>query len=377
MKTKITTLAVALTLVGCASSPSSHLTKIQDQLNQANEKNSLLQASVDKSTSDLITLNNLNSQLQSSCSSAGSAACATGSSSIASGYSAGGLYPPQARTGECFAKVLTPAVYKTETREVLKKAAGYRIKVAPATYNYVTEKVLVKEASEVATLVPAKYEWRTESVLVKEAYDQLKTIPVVYENQSEKVMVSAAKSVWKKGRGPIERLNNTTGDIMCLVEVPAVYKTITSKVVRTPARTESVSFPAVYKDVKKRVMVEGPTMLKKAIPATYKTIKVKKVATPASENRIEIPAVYQTVTNRVLVTDKVLEWRSILCETNTSGDVVRNIQRALLAAGHNPGLMDGVIGSDTLSAVRSYQRAKNLAVGQLTIETLKSLGIRY
>ncbi len=365
MKIKISTLAVALTLAGCATDPSSQLTKVQDELNQVQQKNSQLQAAVDRSTSDLQRLEELNKQLQTSGDSAGK--LATG----------GDLLPPNAKSGECYARVLTPAVYKTETKELLKKDAGYRIEIIPATYEYVTESVLVKEASEVAELIPARYEWRTESVLVKEAYDQLKTIPAVYETKSEKILVKPAHTTWKKGRGPIERLNNSTGEIMCLIEVPAEYRTVTSKVVVTPAKTEKVSFPAVYKDIKKRVMVEGPTMVKRTVPAVYKTIKVKKVATPARENRIEIPAVYQTVTKRILVADPVLEWRSILCETNTTGDVIRNLQRALLAAGHNPGLIDGILGSDTLAAVKAYQKEKNLAVGQLTIETLKSLGINY
>jgi len=365
MKKRISTLAVALTLVGCATDPSSQLTKVQDELNQIQQQNTQLQASVDKSTSELQRLTELNKQLE-------------GSSATVSNLGSGGdLLPPNAKTGECYARVLTPAIYRTDTKEMLKKAADYRIEITPAAYEYVTESVLVKEASEVAELVPAKYEWRTESILVKEAYDQLKTVPAVYDTKSEEILVKPAYTTWKKGRGPIEKLNNSTGEIMCLVEVPAEYRTVRSKVVITPAATEKVSFPAVYKDVKKRVMVEGPTMVKRAIPASYKNIKVKKVATPARESRVEIPAVFQTVTNRTLVTDSVLEWRSILCETNTTGDVVRNLQRALLAAGHNPGLIDGIIGADTLAAVKAYQKEKNLAVGQLTIETIRSLGINY
>ena len=367
MKTKISTLVAALTLVGCATDPGSQLTKVQDELSQIQEKNTLLQAEVDRSTSDLQRLTELNKQLQTS----GVATSSMGSSS------GGDLLPPNAKTGECYARVLTPAVYQTDTKEVLKKGADYRIEIIPATYEYVTESVLVKEASEVAELVPAKYEWRTESILVKEAYDQLKTVPAIYETKSEEILIKPAYTTWKKGRGPIEKLNNSTGEIMCLVEVPAEYRTVKSKVLIAPAKTEVVPFEAVYKDVKKRVMVEGPTMVKRTIPATYKNIKIKKVATPARENRIEIPAVYQTVTTRTLVTDSVLEWRSILCETNTTGDVVRNLQRALLAAGHNPGLIDGVIGADTLAAVKAYQKEKNLAVGQLTIETIRSLGISY
>ncbi len=361
----ISPLLVALFLIGCASTPDSDLTKAQNELDLALAQKNALQAKVDKSESDLQRLADLNRQLQSS------------SSSATPVSASGDLLPPNAKAGECYARVLTPATYRTETKEVIKKEAGYRIEVSQPTYEWDTERVLVKEESEVAELVPARYEWRTESILVKDAQEKLKTIPAIYENKTEKILVKAAYTTWKKGRGPIEKLDNSTGEIMCLVEIPAEYRTVTSKVLVTPARTEKITIPAVYKDIKRKVMVEGPTMVKRTIPAVYKTVKVKKIATPGKERRIEIPAVYQTVSNRVKLTDSFLEWRSILCETNTTGTVVRDIQRALSAAGHNPGPIDGVIGSETMRAVKSYQRAKNLAVGQLTFETLKSLGVRY
>lgn len=360
MRTKIGILSVALFSAGCATSPDT--LEIQKELDQAKEQNIHLQARVDQTNADLARLNNSN----------GAAPAASSTST-----SSGDLLPPNAKIGECYARVLTPATYRTDTKEVIKREAGHRIEVSHPTYAWTTEKVLVKEASEVAELIPAVYDWKTESVLVKEAHEHLKTVPAVYETKSEKVLVKSAYTTWKKGRGPIEKISNSTGEIMCLIEVPAQYKTITSRVIVTPARVLKEAHAAEYKDVRRRVMVEGPKMVKRTIPAEYKTIKVKKIATPAQENRIEIPAVYQTVSNRIKVTDSVLEWRSILCKTNTTGNVVREIQGALSAAGHSPGRFDGVLGRDTMNAVKSYQKEKGLAVGQLTFETLKSLGVAH
>lgn len=366
MKTKISTFVVALALTGCATTdPTSKLATVQNELRQVQEKNDKLQDTINQSTDDLERITTLNKRLEAA------------SNVVGNQSSEGGLLPPNAKPGECYARVLTPALYQTESRKVLQKEVDFRIEVIPATYEYTTDKVLVKEASEVADLVPARYEWRTESVLVKDAVDQIKTVPAVYESSTETVLVKAAYTTWKKGRGPIEKLNNSTGEIMCLVEVPAEYRTVTSRVVKTPASTKTVTSPAIYNDVKKRVMIEGPTMIKRPIPAEYKTIKIKKVLTPARESRIEIPAIYQTVTKRVKVADSVLEWRSILCETNTTGNIVRNIQKALTTAGYHPGPADGVLGGGTMRAIQGYQKEKNLAVGQLTLETIKSLGVSY
>ncbi len=368
MNKKIGLLSAVLIITGCATSPNTQLLQIQNQLESAQEKNSQLESAISQSQADLQHMSEVNKQLQTTKSTGGS---------IGILNSGNDLLPPNAKTGECYARILTPEVYQSKTSEVLKKAASYRIKIIPAKYEMVEEKVLVKEASEVAELIPAKYEWKVESVLVSEGHDHLKTIPAVYETKTERILVKPAHSKWKKGRGPVEKISNSTGEIMCLIEVPAQYRTVTSRVLVAPARTEKIHHDATYKDVKKRIMTEGPRMVTRTIPAVYKTIKVRKVVQPAQEKRIEIPAVYQTVTTKEKVSDGVLEWRSILCETNTTGDVVRHLQRALLAANFNPGPIDGVVGQETMQAVKAYQKAKGLAVGQLTIETIRSLGVSY
>ena len=182
-------------------------------------------------------------------------------------------------------------------------------------------------------------------------------------------------NVWKKGRGPVEKMDNATGEIMCLVEIPPVYKTVKKNVMITPPTTRAIVIPAEYETVKQKVVAKPPTTRTIEIPAVYKTIKVKKMVTGPQEKKVTIPAEYQTVTKTELVTEGRMEWREILCETNVSADFVRKFQIALKKAGHNPGPIDGVIGSETLAAMKAYQKEKGLAVGALTYNTMKSLGI--
>lgn len=136
-----------------------------------------------------------------------------------------------------------------------------------------------------------------------------------------------------------------------------------------------MEIPAEYKTVRKKVMVKPPTTRKIEIPAAYETVKVKKMVSPPKEVRIPIPAEYQTVTKTEKIAESKMEWRRVLCETNMSRKTIMEVQRALLQAGHSPGPIDGVIGPKTNSAIKSYQREKGLAVGQLTYETLEKLGI--
>lgn len=287
----------------------------------------------------------------------------------------GDLLPPSAKPGECYARAFVPPQYKPVSKTVLKREAGQRIETVPARYEWTEEKVLVQEASEKIEVVPAKYGWKEEQVLVKEATTQLVEVPATYETVTERVLVREGYTTWKKGRGPIERIDNATGEIMCLVEVPPEYKTVSKKVLKSAAGVRKVEIPAEYRTVKRRVVIEPAKTMTVAVPAKYDVVKVRKQAAPPQERRIDIPAEYQEVTDKVLVSEGHLEWRPILCETNTSPDLIRRLQSALRDAGFNPGKIDGKYGRDTQSAVTMYQKNNGLASGQLTMETLRRLKV--
>ena len=293
----------------------------------------------------------------------------TASVGIANAAGLGDLMP-NAKPGECFARAVVPAKYRTETSTIVIKEASEQLKIIPAkyetveervlvseagselrvvpatfgtesstyevspsssrwvmgtvgssvgadsalvamarasgaavdsaragscfaehfeapTYKSVTERVLVSEASEKINLVPAKYEWVEQRVMVSPAARKLVEVPAQYEQQSQRVMVEEAKTVWKEGRGAIEKIDNGTGNVMCLVEIPAVFKTISKRVVKTPATT--------------RVVEE---------PARYETIRVRKLVADATETRVAVPAKYDTVTKRIMESGGAHNWQA-------------------------------------------------------------------
>ena len=285
------------------------------------------------------------------------------------------LFPPDAKPGECWARVFVPPTYQTKTERILVRGASERLEVIPAQYTWVEERVLVKEASERIEIIPAEYGWVEEKVLVKPASKRLVEVPANYEWQEEKVLVKAAHTVWKKGRGPIEKVDNSTGEIMCLVEVPASYKTVKRKVMVNAPATKEVEVPAAYKTIKKQVMVKPPRERKIQIPAEYSTVKVRKMVAAAKEERTTIPEEYQTISRTEMASEGHMDWRRILCETNVSPEIIRQVQYKLRGSGLDPGKVDGVYGWRTESAVKSYQRENNLGVGGLTHETLKHMNI--
>ena len=177
---------------------------------------------------------------------------------------ASGIELDAAKPGMCYREYFQPAQYKTETSEVL-----------------------VSEVSEKVEVVAAKYEWAEEKVLIKEASKKVIAVPATYEIATEKVMIEPEKIVWQKGRGLVERID-TTGEIMCKVKIPAKYKTIEKRVVKTPATTKVVE-----------------------IPAEYTMQKVRKLVTPAQEKRIAIPEKKSTVSKTVLVSEETFAWSAL------------------------------------------------------------------
>lgn len=287
------------------------------------------------------------------------------------------LLPPAAKPGECYARVFVAPKYTTTSEQVIKTAASARVETLPAQFQWGEETVLVKEATSRLVVVPATYGWETEEVLVKPASSKLVAVPAVYETKTERVLVKPEHTVWKKGvnTGSLTRIDDTTGEIMCLVTIPAEYKTVSSRVMVSAATTRETGIPAEYKTVKRKVQKSAPTTRAIEIPAEYKTVRVRKIASAASSRSIEIPATYQTVTKRQQTADGYLEWRSILCDTNATPGVVRSLQSSLKKEGLYNGPIDGVIGSATASAVRAYQQRNGLPTGGITMGTLKKLNV--
>lgn len=285
------------------------------------------------------------------------------------------LFPPDARAGECYARVWVPAVYETRAEEVLRHEAYETVEVVPAAYETVEERVLVKEATTRLEVVPAKYETVEEEVLVKPAEIRYEVIEPAFETVAEEVLVKAAHTTWKVGRGPIERIDTATGEIMCRVEVPAEFTSVEQTLLRTPVAVREVEVPAEYVTIEKQVVVEPARTVEVKVPAEYRTVEVSRLVKPAEQVRIEVAAEHDVVERTVKVSDGRLEWRSILCETNTTPGVIRDLQRALQAAGYRPGPVDGSLGFQTRRAVEAFQRDHDLPTGQLTMETLYALEV--
>ena len=71
---------------------------------------------------------------------------------------------PDAKPGQCYAKVMIPAVYESKKEIVLVGEAAEEIEPVPAVYQEVEEQVLVEKADTKLIPIPAEFETITDRI---------------------------------------------------------------------------------------------------------------------------------------------------------------------------------------------------------------------
>ena len=225
------------------------------------------------------------------------------------------------------------AVYQTVTRQILDQPATVRTTEVPSTTKSVKSRIETSPARIDETVIPPVYRTATRQVV-----DQVAT-------QRE-------------------------------IVIPAEYRNVDRRVVDTPASTRKIPVAAVSQTIQRRVVDVAASMREESIPAVYRTVSRQVVDQAASSREMDVPAQYDTIKYQVKMVDARTESRAILCETNATPAKIKEIQRALLTAGYNPGAINGSLRETTMRAVNGYQQSKGLPVdGFLNLETVKSLGV--
>lgn len=365
------------------------------------------------------------------------------------------LMPADPKPGECYAQVIVPAKFNITVSEVVKRPKSKRYEPVPAQFEQVTQTVEIKPASTRLEVIPAQYETVTEQVLIKPETRELVEVPARFEMVEEQVLVQPAKTKivpvpavyrWVETReidepahtewrrvtdltsssrdalasaaqtierfGDYKVLDTRVEDagVMCLVEIPATYKTVRREVLVSEASTEVVEVePAKYETVKKMVQVAPPRTEERVIPAEYRTVQVVREVKPASTREITVPAEYgevtvtkmvrppgtreieipeqrATETTKTKIADAKIEWRPVLCKVNMTRDNVSALQSALTGTGacrcgpsRNECPADGLIGPCTIKAAQRFAIREGLAYGDsyITIDVIRALGLDF
>lgn len=285
---------------------------------------------------------------------------------------------PNAQPGQCYARIVIPAVYKDVPQTVTTHAAYDSLKVTDATFAPDTVKVKVKDESFRYVVRDARFETQSEQIMVKPAYERLTVVPAQFAYVEETVVVGRPRLVWRPGKNlsGVKRVDPNTGAVYCLVEEPGEKITVQKRVVKTPEQVTSTPVPAQFKSVATQVLVDPGGVEKIAVPAEYRTFDVERLLNPASTSKYTNAEQTKTVNTRVLVTPERFQWAPVLCDANATHSSISRVQSALKQAGHYNGRVDGIAGPQTEQAIRDYQKANGLPVnGILTADTLNHMGL--
>ena len=214
-----------------------------------------------------------------------------------------------------------------------------------------------------------------EEVVVRPAARRLIPVEPIYDTVIEEIVVVPERTVWKPGTGPIQRIDEATGEILCLVTEPAVTKQVERRVMIQPASTREEIIPAVTEIVEREVVNTPARVEERVIPAETRTVTRRVEVVPAREEIIEIPPVFDTIAREVVVEPARTQWQSILCETNTTPDIIRRIQVALQQRGYYNGPIDGIFGPLSQRAIDGFQRDNGQVGTGVTMDTLALLGV--
>ena len=224
-----------------------------------------------------------------------------------------------------------------------------------------------------------------KTVVTKESSKELIEIPAVYDTVTEQVLVKEASTE--------------------IITTPPVYETVTERVLVSPSYGKWVrklrdpnclanqgkdcyvmcyeEVPAEYKNMTKKVLKEPARTEERAIPAEYKTIKKTVLVSPASVQEVAIPAEYKTY-NYDQIADRggYTSWVEVTCDSNnqspmSSNSMIRQLQQKLSDKGYSPGPIDGVMGTRTRGALTQFQKYMGMPISMVaTNDLLKALEIK-
>ena len=230
-------------------------------------------------------------------------------------------------------EVRIPAEYRNVTRYVTEQPAAVRVVEVAPVYRTIKRRVEVEPARTEAVRVPATY----------------KSVPVQVLVRPESTRTVAE---------------------------PAEFQAVTRYELDQPASLRQVPVPALVQPMPRPVVLREAGVREEVVPAVWRSETRQVLEQPARTRWVDVPAVYETISWQVKVADAREERREVLCETNTHPQQIRAVQRALQAAGFDPGPADGQLGAPTLAAVARYQQARGLPVhGYLDPDTVKALGV--
>jgi hypothetical protein len=276
----------------------------------------------------------------------------------------------------CYPQVLVPATFQAATEKVVTHEASPSFATTPVQLGYGERTVKVADAYVEYEIIPAKFGEVTESIEVERERVEVENLPATYRTETKRVKTKEATQQWNPACASVIAEDASAVPPSCLLETPAEYQEVSRELVETPARTVKKIIPGKTQTVIRKVLLEPAQVIRKEVPAVYESIKltrveqaVRVVATPGTEQSQSLPS------SRKIQAERFLKMPA-LCEDNLDAAEITQLQETLQQHGYFQGKLDGVLGTDTRTALTRFQQDNQLAAGAITLQTLQKLKLR-
>ncbi len=281
---------------------------------------------------------------------------------------------------QCWGQVTVAPATRKKSTQIVTSPSQTRYRVSQAKLRNEQLPVVVKEGSQTFKLEEPQYVEVTERIKVQEEYKRLRVEPAVYETKEEQVLVESARIGIRPcaalGTRLVKPASGSQPSAQCSYEIPARYRTVlTQKLVKPESVTEEV-VPAVYKTITKKVVAEKAKITPIEIPPATVQMPFASVEAPSSATAEPV----QAVTMKLEVVEHEnrapqLTWSRVICERDLSPDLIEAMQSGLKREGWMQGNPDGKMGPQTYAAAKDYQRSKGIESEYITYQLLEWLGI--
>lgn len=268
---------------------------------------------------------------------------------------------------QCSAQLLRPAVLREETTKVLvyDGSASYTNIPAEVVWNETT--IQVEPARYAQETEPAQYEEIEEVIETERARSELYASQAEYQTVVREILITPEHKRWKTGC-------MATPTNSCLETVQAEFAKISTQIIKEPAQIKQRSIPAKTIKLKRKKLLKAGKGMGKPLPARYEKVKIVRVSKPWKVISSLVPPQYETISSIRKLRDEQLLTMPIACPDALTTPQIQQIQMALMQNGQALTL-SGVLDTATINAIHTFQAANRLAIGGISRETLRKLGL--
>ncbi len=276
-------------------------------------------------------------------------------------------------TPVCKRQVLKPAISTQRNEQVTVVEGSNLYELTPTELGTSERKVKTKDGYVSYEVIPATFKQVSETIEIERERIELVTLPAEYVTETKQIKVKDATQRWNSACLPIAE--ETALPTHCLITTPAEYKTVTRKVIKTPARTVKKVIPAKTQTITRQVIDQPAQLLRKEIPAEYTTLNLTHVTKAAGTRSTPIPIESQTIETEIVHQAASVTSLAAWCEDQLQVADGTRLQQRLKQLGYYQGAINGIYNPQTQQALVAFQQANRLASGAITLESLRQLGL--